>query len=101
MIKHRNKPVLADKEPWMQQNGLNNFLTIVSEVSSFVGNPVDNKDCKQSSVFLNTQSYCALKQYFLSCKQSLSLVPYIPDASKLFNILSVLCTVYTQKCLLR
>ena len=54
MIKHRNKPVLADKEPWMQQ--------IVSEVSSFVGNPVDNKGCKQSSVFLNTQSYCALKE---------------------------------------
>jgi len=62
MIKHRNKPVLADKEAWMQQNGLNNFRTIVSEVSSFVGNPVDNKDCKQSSVFLITQNYCALKE---------------------------------------
>ena len=28
------------KEPWMQENGLNKFLTIVSEVSSFLGNSV-------------------------------------------------------------
>ena len=41
MIKHRNKPVLSNKESWMQENELNNFRTIVSEVSSFVGNPVD------------------------------------------------------------
>ena len=40
MIKHRNKAVLAYKEPWMQNNGLNKFRKIVSEVSSFVGNPV-------------------------------------------------------------
>ena len=26
------------KEPWMQEHGLNKFCTIVSEVSSFVGN---------------------------------------------------------------
>ena len=39
MIKHRNKPVLSNKESWMQENELNNFRTIVSEVSSFVGNP--------------------------------------------------------------
>ena len=40
MIKHRNKPVLACKEPGMQENGSNKFRTIVSEVLSFVGNPV-------------------------------------------------------------
>ena len=40
VIKHRNKPVLAYKKPWMQGNGLNKFRTIVSEVSSFVGPPV-------------------------------------------------------------
>ena len=33
------KPVLAYKEPWMQENGLNKFRTIVCKVSSFVGNP--------------------------------------------------------------
>ena len=32
--------VLVYKEPWMQENGLNRFRTIVSKVSSFVGNPV-------------------------------------------------------------
>ena len=37
MIKQRNKPVFAYKEPWMQENGLNKFRTVVS---SFVGNPV-------------------------------------------------------------
>ena len=40
MIKHRNKTVLAYKEPWMQENGLNQFRTNVSEVSFFVDNPV-------------------------------------------------------------
>ena len=40
MIKRINKPVLVDKEPWMQGNGLNKFHTIVSEVSSFKCNPV-------------------------------------------------------------
>ena len=34
-----NKPVLAYKEILMQGNGLNKFLSIVSEVSSFVDNP--------------------------------------------------------------
>ena len=37
MSKHRNKPVLVYKEPWMQEKGLNKFRTIVSEVSFFVG----------------------------------------------------------------
>ena len=41
MIKHRYKPVLANKEPWMQENGLNKFHTITSEVASYFGNPVD------------------------------------------------------------
>ena len=41
MIKHRNKPVLACKELRIQENGLNKFHTIVSEVWSFVGNPVN------------------------------------------------------------
>ena len=40
MTKHRNKPVLACKEPRLQENGLNKFLTIVSEDSSSVVNPV-------------------------------------------------------------
>ena len=40
MIKHWNKPVLVYKEPYMQENGLNKFRTIVFEISSFVGNPV-------------------------------------------------------------
>ena len=40
MIKHRNKPILAYKETWMQESGLNKFRTIVSEVSSSMGNPV-------------------------------------------------------------
>ena len=39
-LSKRNKPVLASKEPWMQENGLNKFRTIVSEVTSFVGDPV-------------------------------------------------------------
>ena len=39
-IKHRNKPVLAYKDPYMQEIGLNKFRTIFSEVSSFMGNPV-------------------------------------------------------------
>ena len=41
MSKHRNKSVLAYKEPWIQEKELNRFRTIVSEVSYFVGNPVD------------------------------------------------------------
>ena len=40
MIKHRNKPILANKETWMLESGLNKFRTIVSEVSSSMGNPV-------------------------------------------------------------
>ena len=40
MIKYKNKSFLAYKEPWMQENELNKFRTIVSEVSYFVGNPV-------------------------------------------------------------
>ena len=40
MIKHKNKPFLVHKEPWMQENGLNKFRRIVSEVSFFVDNPV-------------------------------------------------------------
>ena len=40
MIKHRNKTVLAYKAPWIQENGLNQFRTNVSEVSFFVDNPV-------------------------------------------------------------
>ena len=39
-IKHSFMPVLASKEPSMQENGQNKFHTIVSEVSSFVDNPV-------------------------------------------------------------
>jgi len=35
IIKHRNYPVLAYKEPWNQENGLNNFRTIVFKVSIF------------------------------------------------------------------
>ena len=37
MIKHRNKPVLAYKETWMQVNEQNKVRTIVYEVSSVVG----------------------------------------------------------------
>ena len=37
MIKNKNKPFLAYKEPWMQENGVNKFHTLVS---FFVGNPV-------------------------------------------------------------
>ena len=40
MIQNRNKPVLSYKEPWKQGNELNKFRSIISEVSSFVGNPV-------------------------------------------------------------
>ena len=39
-IRHRNKQVLTYNEPWMQENGLNKFRTIVSEVLSFVDIPV-------------------------------------------------------------
>ena len=39
MINHRYT-VLAEKEPWMQENWLYKFHSIVSEVSFFVGNPV-------------------------------------------------------------
>ena len=46
VIKHRNEPVLDYKEPWMQEHGLNNFCTIVSEVSSFVGTLEDRRPCK-------------------------------------------------------
>jgi len=38
---HGNKLVLAYyKETWMQENLLKKLRTIVSEVSSFLGNPV-------------------------------------------------------------
>ena len=40
MIQHRNMPVFVFKNPEMQENRLNKFSTIVSEVSFFVGNPV-------------------------------------------------------------
>ena len=40
MVKLRNTPVLSYKEPWMQENGLIKFRTIVYEVSFFVVNPV-------------------------------------------------------------
>ena len=40
MIKHRNKTVLAYQKPLMQKNILKKFRTIVSEVSSFMDNPV-------------------------------------------------------------
>ena len=40
MDKNRNMLVLAYMEPWMQENELHKFRTIVSEASSFVGNPV-------------------------------------------------------------
>ena len=40
MIKHRNMPVLAFKEPYMQEKGLIKFRRIISEVTSFVGNLV-------------------------------------------------------------
>ena len=39
MIKQRNKEFLASKETWMQENGLDKFRTIVSEVSSLGGEP--------------------------------------------------------------
>ena len=39
MVKHRNKPVLAYKEPWKQETGLNKSPTIVPEVTFFMGNP--------------------------------------------------------------
>ena len=35
-MKPRNTPVFAFKEPLMQENALNKFRTVVSEVSSFV-----------------------------------------------------------------
>ena len=38
-IKHRFNPVLANKKPWIQ---MNKFGTIVSEVSSFVGNTTES-----------------------------------------------------------
>ena len=40
IVYYVNKTVFGYKEPWMQENGLNQFCTIVSEVSSFVNNPV-------------------------------------------------------------
>ena len=43
IIHRRKKPVLAYKEPLIQQNGLNKLSTIVSEVSFFVGNSVHTK----------------------------------------------------------
>ena len=49
IIKHTKKPVLAYKEPWMRENGLYKFRTIVSEVSSFVGNPVGQIGIKSHS----------------------------------------------------
>ena len=36
------------KEPLMQGNGLNNVRTIVSDVLSFVGNPVDGYHGKET-----------------------------------------------------
>ena len=42
LLNASDKPVLACKEPWMQENELNKFCRIVSEVSSFMGgNPVN------------------------------------------------------------
>ena len=42
VIKHKNKKVLAYKEPWMQVNGRNKICTIFFDVSFFVGNPVES-----------------------------------------------------------
>ena len=50
MIKHRNKPGSAYKKAWMQENGQNKFRTIVSEVSSFVINPVYLRKYEEDTV---------------------------------------------------
>ena len=39
-IKQGKQQVLDSKELRMQENGLKKFRTIVSEVSSFAGNPI-------------------------------------------------------------
>ena len=43
IIYRRKKPVLAYKEPLIQQNGLNKLSSIVSEVSFFVGYSIHTK----------------------------------------------------------
>ena len=37
---------VLDKLFWMQENGLDKFSTIVSEVSAFVGNPLYQNEMK-------------------------------------------------------
>ena len=46
------KQVWAYKEPWMQENGRNIFRTVVSKVSSFVGNPVFFHDKRLSDLYV-------------------------------------------------
>jgi len=54
VIKHRNMPALACKEPGMQENGQNKFHTIVS---FFVGNPVSTPQYNVL-VYFTMYAYC-------------------------------------------
>jgi len=50
MIKNRNKTVLVYIETLRQGNGLNKFRSIVSEVSSFVGNSNKNENYQHEAL---------------------------------------------------
>ena len=75
LLNASNKPVLA----WMQENELNKFCTIVSEVSSFIdGNPVN-----MSQIFIH--------YYNQHNSDKLS-----PASMKYISYIYILCRVYWQ-----
>ena len=74
MIKHRNKPVLTYNKPWLQENRIYKFYTVVSEVSSFVGNPVHIYLSIYLSIYLCNYLYIYL---FISLYVYLSIYLFI------------------------
>ena len=70
MIKHRQKPMLAYKEPWMQENGLNKFLTIFSLIICM------SQLCKNHSI----QKKCL----YLCLMKSNSAIKFFPNLTNLY-----------------
>ena len=64
-MKHIKKPVLGYKEPWMQENGLKQYSTIVSEVSSFVQGYL-NRETLRTWLSL----FCSSVNFFVKLWQS-------------------------------
>ncbi len=65
MMKHIKKPVLGYKEPWMQENGLKQYRTIVSEVSSFVQGYLNREALETTWLYL----FCLSVNFFVKFRQ--------------------------------